>query len=272
MTNNIDNILTNVYIRLSRTDTYEQMTEKLLCTDKIFSFIMKKIYKDDKFVHYRVQYNISQSAKYNTINVTDILKDICNCILEDTESNTKHVVLYKQPSLTLMCELFTPLLKRFAWEQSEKWSVIEYDDAYQMACYSLTKLYRKGYYIHKYLLQRVYENDILMSLRHDKDAPPIKSLENLISDEEKNYDSADVLRDTNAEEREEHEEHDEIIKSIFNEVKELVIDIIGERQFDQLFRDYANKHTTTWSRKKMWQIKKHLDKLGVSWKTFTKNL
>ena len=79
---------------------------------------------------------------------------------------------------------------------------------------------------------------------------------------------ADVIEDTSLQEERERERVREAELAIFDEVKDIVIDLIGQRQWNELVRDYTNGHTTNWSRKKMQDIKHHFERLGLTRKDF----
>ena len=57
---------------------------------------------------------------------------------------------------------------------------------------------------------------------------------------------------------------------IFKEVRDVLVDMIGPRQFEQLFRDYSKGHTTTWSRRKMVSIKTKFEQEGLTRNAFNK--
>ena len=184
----------------------------------------------------------------------------------------KRVLGYNQPDIEVMIEAYDPLVNKLAKQQNEHWKCFEHEDLCQMCRLTMLKLYRKGYYIHKRLLYKSFNNDILMSLRHERDRPTIVSFEDTFyktasADSEKLL-VADIVPDTELIEKEELELYEENTRLIFEEVKEIIVELIGIRQFNELMRDYGNKHTTTWSRKCMQKIKNHFAKLGLTRKEF----
>jgi hypothetical protein len=154
--------------------------------------------------------------------------------------------------------------------QQQNWQFLEFEDLLQMCRLVLCDLYYKGYYIHKNVLAISFNNYVLMHIRKQKNRPEIISLEQKY---EKTSDSnaitiADMIPDTEQLNKQYDEEIKEVDDRILREMKELVIDYIGQRQYDQLLREYSNKQTTNWSRKLMQTIKIHLFKIGISSKDF----
>lgn len=268
-----DNILTTVSLSISPNSTDEvvlaQVTSFLTDYDKVYSYIVKVKYKDETPIAILVNCNISQTDKYNTLKSAVCIEEIYNIIVTN-RSTTKSVIGYKQPDIELMLKLFNPLVHKLALEQCDRWSELEYEDAVSMCKLVMCNLYVKGYYIHRFLLKRSFENYVLMQLRHSRDKPEVLSFEQVMHGDGEHglITLGDMLPDRDAEIEAEKKEEDEVFEVIFNEVKEIIVELIGERQFEQLLRDYGNKHTTTWSRKKMQQIKNKFNKLGISWKSF----
>ena len=112
----------------------------------------------------------------------------------------------------------------------------------------------------------------MLFLRKDKYKPEITSISKVVSNNDDNtpITLGDMLPDIKLQEEKERQDEEEFIQIVFSQVKEIIVELIGERQFEQLMRDYANKHTTSWSRKKMQQIKETFKTLGISWKSFDK--
>ena len=148
--------------------------------------------------------------------------------------------------------------------------MLEYDDVYSTCMLTCVKLYKRGYYLNKWLIKKSFENDILMLLRKRRNAPEVLSLEQIMynSDSDDDVKLEDMLEDKRIDAKIQDEEESQLIHAIFLKVKELIVADIGERQFDQLFRDYGNKHTTNSSRKQMQTIKQKFDKQGITKMTF----
>ena len=270
-----DNILTKVSLSISSKLSDVEITEKVASmlpdTKSIYSYIVYSKFKNELKLGWLVECNLSQSAKYNTLDCDTSLSEIAKIII-DNRYSSKYVIGYKQPPIELMLTLFSPLMHKMALEQCDKWNELEYEDALSMCKLVMLKLYAKGYYIHKFLLQRSFENYVLMELRHSRGKPETLSFEQTMhsSDDSDVITLGDMLPDHDAELKAEKKEEDEVFRLIFEEVKAMIIEFIGERQFEQLLRDYGNKHTTPWSRKKMQQIKEKFKKLGITWKSFNR--
>lgn len=248
-----------------QTHLLSQYLSNVISTN-IYSYIVCKQYKNNSFIGWCVKYNISQTSAYNTFDHDTVILEVLK-IFADTAGERQKIVGYHQPDITLMLKLYDPIVRRLATEQSNKWNKIEYDDAYSMCQLCMFELYQKGYYIHKHLLRKAFNNKILMNLRHVKNEPFIASFEDLVvQDEDMSY--GDTLEDKEAQYKQEDEEEREELLRMFGKVKAFCIEILGERQFEQLFNEYANKRTTAWSRKKMQDLKKMFAMRGITPKSF----
>lgn len=234
----------------------------------IYSYIVYKRYRKDIFVGWCVKYNVSCIQKYNTLTHDTIVSEIM-LLFSHTTSEKQRIIGYHQPDIALMLKVYDPLVKRYAAEQSNHWTVLEYEDAYVMCQLCMHKLYLKGYYIHKDLLKRCFNRDVLYYLRQFNDDKFTISIEDLIlhntaKDTDITYD--DILEDKTVQYERENKEDNEESMMIFNRIKKFCISIIGERQFEQLFNEYGNQCTTAWSRKKMNDLKKM-----CAWRNITRN-
>lgn len=244
------NILYKVTQKIPKdcTDIHSQVCTVLNELERVYSVLIRSNTKE-----YVIEYNLSQEDEYNTFDTT-ISDKITNII---ANADDKHIIGYIQPPIELMLKLYDPLICKLARKQCEHWNTVEYEDAAQTCRMVMLKLYRRGYYIHKSLLERSLHNEILMSLRHEKNRPVILSTEDEAFSGE-NVDDINVLDtivDENVENENDEREKREFIEYVFGEVKAMLIDKYGERQFDQLLRDYTTKSTTQWSRKRIQSIK-----------------
>ena len=223
----------------------------------IYSYLVYAEYKNKVLIRWKIEYTISQDDRYNTLDAENLVDEIFNILKSSTEKKVSSVIGYKQPSLEIQLEVFEPFINKLAIKQVKKWPCLEYDDAHQICQLTMLNLYRKGYYLHPSLMERCYENDILLFLRKDKYKPEMTSISKVVSNNDDNtpITLGDMLPDIKLQEEKERQDEEEFIQIVFSQVKEIIIELIGERQFEQLMRDYANKHTTSWSRKKMQQIK-----------------
>ena len=127
---------------------------------------------------------------------------------------------------------------------------------------TIVTLYNKGYYIHKRLLVKSFNNEVLREVRKLSQGVEVVSIETRSDGDEdmEKLTLGDTIRDWESEYDTRDKENDEISKMIFKEVKEILIETMGKRQFEQLLNDYANGHTTTWSRRKMQTVKSLFEK------------
>lgn len=250
----------------------DKLSETFKNLSVIYSYIIYTKYKSNQLTGWRIEFNISQRDAYNTLDCNIVKEEIYHILTNKTITSTSNVIGYRQPAVEIMLKLYLPLIKRLALQQSNRWTELDYEDAYQMCQLTMLTLYRKNYYIHKRLLERSCNNYVLMSLRHDRDKPATMSIDEVVYEEPdgNSLTIGDMLPDTNAMLGAEAKERQEALDSIFAEVKDIIVELVGERQFEQLLRDYGQKHTTAWSRKKMQQIKEHLKKLGITWKSFNR--
>lgn len=272
----IENTTNKLVQRISVTCTDEEIKNQLHAVldelETIYSYLIYAKYKEEKLFCWQIEYTISQTEEYNTLRSSVIVEEIFAILKENKENKVLNVVGYKQPPISIQLLLFEPLICKLALKQVRRWPQIEYDDACQICRLTMLNLYRKGYYLHPTLVERCYNNDILTTIRKDKNKPEIVSIDEVTYRIEDSVPLTftDVIRDYKTEEDVEQKEYEEFINFVFEQTKELIIELIGERQFEQLMRDYANKHTTAWSRKKMQQLKSKFSQMNISWKSFDK--
>lgn len=271
-----DNITNKLVQRISVTHTDDEIKSQLRAVldelETIYSYLIYAKYKAEKLVCWQIEYTVSQTDKYNTLHSSVVIDEIFAILKESNEKKVSNVIGYKQPSLDIQIRLFEPLINKLALKQCHRWPQLEFDDACQICKMTMLNLYRKGYYLHPTLVERCYNNDILVSIRKDKNKPEIVSIDKVIHHDGDNspLTIGDMLPDTAAEEEAEQKDEEDFVKLVFSQVKEIIVELIGERQFDQLMRDYGNKHTTSWSRKKMQQLKDKFKQMGINWESFNK--
>lgn len=256
-----ENKLTNVTFKVKNEE--ELLKLNLSNTNKVFSYIVYKFVD-----YYEIQCNISQINKYNTIKLSDEINTICVKI----QNGGDLVLCYKQPSLELLIKLYKPLVLKLSKEQKERWRYLEMEDLIQMCNLVICDLYYKGYYVHKNLIRTSFINYVLSHIRKNKSKPKILSLEQMYSksDDDNEVRLADMIPDEKLLNEQDDNDIQEVYNKILHEMKDIVIDYIGIRQYDQLLREYSNNQTTDWSRKLMQRIKAHLFELGISSKSFNK--
>lgn len=266
-----DNIITKVGQTISVTCTKDEIKQQIASIldgyERIYSYLIYAKYKDKILIGWLVEYTFSQYDKYNTLQVCDIIDTIVDTLLNNKDT-VKSVIGYKQPSFELMLQLYKPLIHKLAVEQCNRWTELEYEDAVSICQLTMLKLYKKGYYIHKHLLRRSFENEILMSLRHSRSKPEMMSLEQEVSWKKSEEDDAltiaSMIPDYEEELRVERAQDKAAFDAVFAEIKDILVDMLGERQFQQLLRDYGNRHTTSWSRRTMKRIKNKFKKVGFT--------
>lgn len=268
----MENVLFNAQIELNSEMSTESMCEILMLSfgsnERIYSYIVYFTQKGGTD-SYTVKYMVSQSDCNNTIDTVDATAEILSIIRRDKQEQ-KRIIGYRQANLDKLIELMQPLVHRLARAQHQRWQHLEYEDLCQTCNLAIVELYNKGYYIHKSLVEKTFNNMILMELRHERDKPAVVPLEHCFqgSEDLEKLTIADILVDPDDELRKEQEDNERAREWTFQEVKEIIVDLIGPRQFDQLFRDYGNKHTTAQTRKMMQKVKAHFAKLGLTRKEF----
>lgn len=232
--------------------------------DSLYSYIVRcKI--DDASTSVIVKYTVSEHSKYNTIpseSLLDVVHGICG-----KNYDCNKIIAYAQPPIEIILTLYEPMFDKMVHKMNRQWPTLEAEDLGQICRMCCVELYNKGYYVHKGLLWTAFKNAVIEDLR------PLKKRGNVISLYEKNNSEmaddraltiADTIADTDALYNEIDQQTLDAELAIFEEVKDIIIDLVGQRQFDALYRDYKNKHTTTSTRKLLIKIKSHLKNLGIT--------
>lgn len=231
---------------------------------KVYSLLIRKLQDNDSMIVLR--YAISETDKFNTIDKSMIFAkvfEILNGLMD------KPILGYIQPPLDLIVEIYDPLVHKLSTKQHRKWKMIDYDDLCQICRLTLILLYNDGYYIHKSLLEKSFNNAVLQEVKKLSHEVNFVSFETQVEGEDmEKLTLEDTLHDVDEERKKQDEESEEISKMIFTEVKDILVDVMGERQFEQLFRDYANGHTSTWSRRKMQTVKNLFEQQGLTRRKF----
>ena len=264
------NILTTMSFKLKKSLDNLQLEQNVKSvfenSGNIYSFI---VFNKPDFI--LVQFNISDNEDFNTIDCNTICKDIVDNIMLYRHTNNK-VIFFKQPPLDIMITVYNSFIKKLVKRQLSNWPGLDYEDTYQLCMLTIVELYNKNYYLNKYLITTSFNNAILMSVRKDKRKPIIVNMEDVVHSGDNDILLKDTICDEQAIINEENRQNEEYIQNMYKEVKAIIIGYIGERQFEQLYRDYTMKHTTDASRKLMYKIKKQLRKDNITWKSFDKYL
>jgi hypothetical protein len=271
-----DNVLLKTIVEipenLSFDELCEYVTNSLIQLDNIYSYIVYA--KHDEGVltksRYAFKYNVSQTDEYNTLKTEDVIYEIINIIKND--SSDKKIIGYNQPSIEIQLNLYEPFILKLAKYQKSLWAHLDYEDLCQTCRLVMLKLYRKNYYLNHRLVKKAFENEILLQMRKERGLYPMKSFEDVFYSKAISGDEdlivADIIPDKSIQEEEKEKEIQEAEKAVFEEVKNIVVDLIGIRRWNELIRDYSYKNTTSTTRKLMQQIKAYFEKLGLTRKDF----
>lgn len=253
----------------SYNETSSQLDALLTNAPKICRFVIKSHYINNQLSYWQFECEVCTDNTYNTFKKEDCIHDTLIAITNDVQDG-KYIILFKQPSLEMQIKMYMPYIKKLAQIQSQRWKTLEYDDLYSTCTFVIIKLYKRGYYLNKWLIKKSFENEVLLQLRKFKNVPEILSLEQITftNDNNEPVKLEDMIEDKQANINIQDEEESQLIHAIFLKVKEIIVTDIGERQFDQLLRDYGNKHTTNWSRKQMQIIKQKFSKDNITKMTF----
>lgn len=217
------------------------------------------------FVGFIINICVSETEEYNTINSDTLIQGVEQSIVNELDKQTTtYIVGYGQPTLDVLLQTYDPLICSLARQQHLYWQELEYEDLCQSCRLVLIELYNKGYYIHKTLLQRSFNNYILMSLRGERNKPIVVSLDQPISVGDERVTVSNIVPDTAQELKRERQEEHEAYGQILTQLKEYVINKIGQRQYDQLVFEYNSKTTSNWSRSMLLRLKKAVQKDGLT--------
>lgn len=268
----MENKISKVVQDISLNEVYrieESITDFLNNIGNIYSYLVFVNYKGENVDSWSIQYNISEVDAYNTMVPSEVVKKV-SMIIQDNYINSqklkiKYVIGYEQPSLDLMLELYEPFVKSLATKQKERWQQLSYEDLLQDCRLVICMLYNKGYYIHKRLVEKSFNNLVLMSIRKEVDKPNIISLEDAFNQfsGESELTIKDVIADDRLIEQQYDDERKEVEQNLFEEIKRIIIDEIGERGFEQLLNNYGSKNTDEWSRYVVRRLKDKFRKKGT---------
>lgn len=215
----------------------------------------------------------SNVPDFNTLHEADVKNDIVDRIIDYimTLSDTK-CVCFGQPPIELSVELYQPMIQKMAKRLNAQWKQFEYEDLVSIGNLTMVELYRKGYYLNKSLIWTSMNNKILTECRQIKQKPIIVSIYDTIKSDVKS-DSAeiaygDIIEDESYKNEKEDEDEQQLEKYIFEQVKDIIVEKIGQRQWDQLWRDYSKRHTSNATRVLMNRMKSYFNELGLTRQNF----
>lgn len=238
--------------------------------DKIYSYIVYAKYSDGKLHHWKVEFMLSQHDNYNQLMIADVAKDIANLTELSVVSETQKILGYKQPKPEVLLKTYEPLMLKLVKEEHNRWNYLDCEDLLQMCRLVIMRLYRNGYYIHKRLVRRAFNNEVLMHIRKDKNKPIMVSVDSTLYEDDSDDELTllDTLPDTQAI-LDEQDMLDEAAKlDIIKAKREIIVKKIGQRQYDQLVREYGNNMSTGWSRKLVFDLHKYLESMNITSKSF----
>ena len=267
------NVLTKFKVRINKNLTGNEICEALIQSliniDNVYSYILYADYDKDGLQGFSVEFLVSQTESYNTILQEDIVADAAAKILKHLQSEKqRYVISYKQPPLDKLLELYEPLVHTLATKQQQYWQQLEYEDLCQMCRLCICTLYKAGYYLHKNLIQRAFTNDVLMSIRKEKYTEQPLSLNHKVKYDDERVELMDLIPDTSMVEELEEKNDDEDKLRILQEKRELIIEEIGQRQYDQLVKAYSFGNTDARSRAIVRKLKNMFIAQGITENTF----
>lgn len=242
------------------------ISQSLVSTDAVYSYLVYAEYEHNSLSGWRIEFIVSQNDRYNTIPKEEAVLAICKLLDEsyNTEKQ-RYVIGYKQPPLDMLLELFDPLIQKLARQQHNYWG-LEFEDLCQTCRLVICTLYKKGYYIHKSLINRSFINKVLMDIRKDRYKPQIVSIDEPVAydKEGKAQMVADTIADPKAEDDIMEQYDDEAYNDMLQEKRDIIIDMIGVRQYDQLIRAYGSHTVSTADRTKVSKLKRRLAADGIT--------
>lgn len=243
--------------------------------DKIYSYIIYN--ENDKSIlnkHnvWKIDCLISSIPYYNTINIKEAIIDILDSICNDTL--VSNIAGYKQPTLDIIVEAYIPLIKTISNKLLIKWPNLEFDDIYQLCMIALINLYKSNYYLHKKLIIRACNNEILEYLRKHKNNTDIISIYDMLGSPDENLTIADTIMDPESLYQQTDNEVKVARLQIYNEIKDIIIDRFGPRRFDRLYNAYAkgSGYGNNTAARDLITIKRYLKSQNITKESFNKYL
>lgn len=236
--------------------------------DTLYSYFVGR--KDDAII---LKISCSSVPSYNTIEKTEAQDDIITSIIDYlvTLSDVK-CITFKQPPIELIIPLYQPMIKRMVDKIHTQWRMFDYEDLVSMGNLVLVKLYKKGYYLNKRLIWVSLNNEVLLECRKMRYHNVTTSLDETIKidakmdSEELTY--GDTIEDESYREEEEKNDEEALNKFIFEQVRSIIIDRVGVRQWDRLWRDYGKSHTTNTTQQCMRRIRDYFKEMGLTRQDF----
>ena len=214
------------------------------------------LYRQDNA--YRLEVFRSVIDRYNTLTPSDITARVLEA-LQISKPDGK-LISYKQPPLDVLVKTYEPLVVSLAKQQHEHWRQLELEDLEQMCRMVICILYNSGYFVHKRLISKTFNNYVLTMIRKERYRPTIVSLDAPLDVKGENLAIKDVIRDEDYEYRMQDEDDREADVQFLQRCKTRLMQDIGARQYEQLVREYSDRATTGWGRKKLDNLKRKYSK------------
>lgn len=169
----------------------------------------------------------------------------------------RNTLAYKQAGPSILIKLYEPLvhkLSQAAFINMKRF--FAYEDLVQTCYMVIVKLSRYGYYVSGNLIKRTYMNTLYNMLRKEPKHHIVISLDEPTN--EKNGDDEVIcIGDTIADERDDY-------NTLLNDIdlihkRKIVIQLLGQRQYDQLLREFRTHTTTGATATKINKLKKRLN-------------
>ena len=211
----------------------------------------------------------SEESKFNALDKGCVITNVNNAIYLALKtglgSEDSAIIGYEQPSLPLLVEMMEPLTVSLAKKAFISWhSYFEYEDLEQICNLCLCDLYNKGYYVHKSLLSRVFNQYIYHQMRiNDHRGYEIVSLYKTTSVEDESLTIEQSIPDTAAIERAIDEAARKEAEDISDFEKDVIIELIGERRYNEIVRQKKFNSITPQTSKLLSQIKAGIDKQTI---------
>lgn len=234
---------------------------------EIYSYIVYRDMCDAKVTGWRVCLNVSETERYNTLDATEVAHTIIDEITCEMHTVKSNVVLYGQPSLEIFFQTAESLVDTLANQVHTRWPHLEQEDLKQWCKLTICELYHKGYYLHKSLIARCFNNMVLQHLNKNP-VVPLVNLDEPLGDTE-NSTVRDVIPDTSAILREEAQQHLDEVSTVFAKVRDILVKRLGERRYKMLYDAYSKSNNTdAISRKEVHRVANYFAKMGYTYNYF----
>lgn len=202
-------------------------------------FIFSAVYEPKKKL---LKFNSTDNNNTYSLSGPNMSKFLQDCISAPDESHyinaplAKWIVQYRP----MMCQLVEEAYPTYKKMYPEK------DDLYGILGYTITYLYNKGFYLHKYIIKRSFINNLNKSIRKQKHFQDCKSLDAPIC-EEGAATLADIVPDSN--DVITRFEDDEYNHFLFELIKGEMLKTMSQLSFDMILVQLESKTLTPASSK-----------------------